>query len=141
MVYAVAIIVLSLLAPPPSSANRQKPAAEALTVAGMPPVVVQTEPQAGKTDVDPSLSEIKVTFSKPMQDGNWAFVQINKQHYPQTTGKPRYLEDGRTCVLPVKLEPGKCYVLWINKEPYNSFMDRDAHRAVPYLLVFETKAE
>lgn len=139
MIYAVALLALSLLAPPASA--KPKSQSEGLTVAGMPPVVVQTEPQAGKTDVDPSLSEIKVTFSKPMQDGNWAFVQINKQHYPQTTGRPHYLEDGKTCVLPVKLEPGKCYVLWINKEPYSSFMDAAGHKAVPYLLVFETRTE
>ena len=35
-----------------------------VTVATAPPVVVKTAPVAGSDDVDPSLSEIKVTFSK-----------------------------------------------------------------------------
>jgi hypothetical protein len=41
--------------------------------------------------------------------------------------------------LPVKLEPGKPYVIWLNHPPYEAFMDLQHHRAVPYLLVFETK--
>jgi len=109
------------------------------SVATSPPVVVATIPQAGATDVDPETDQIKVTFSKEMIDGNWAFVQTGKDTYPQVTGKPHYETDGRTCVLPVKLEPGKAYVLWFNKAPYDSFMDTDQHKAVPYLLVFETR--
>jgi RNA polymerase sigma-70 factor (ECF subfamily) len=104
-----------------------------------PPVVVSTEPRAGADDVDPGLTEIKVTFSKDMQNGNWAFATMNKEMYPQTTGKPRYLDDKRTCVLPVRLEPGKTYVIALNKPPYNSFSDTNGRKAMEYLLVFETK--
>src|SRR5436853_4146816 len=85
-----------------------------------PPVVVTTEPRAGADDVDPALTEIKVTFSKDMQNGNWAFAQLSKETFPQTTGKPHYLDDKRTCVLPVKLEPGKTYILALNKPPFDS---------------------
>jgi RNA polymerase sigma-70 factor (ECF subfamily) len=104
-----------------------------------PPVVVQTEPRAGATDVDPGLTEIKVTFSKDMQDGSWAFAQLSKQTFPQTTGKPHYEKDHRTCILPVKLEPGKAYVISMNKAPFDSFMDTRHRKAMEYLLVFETR--
>ena len=104
-----------------------------------PPVVVATEPRAGADDVDPGLTEIKVTFSKDMQDGNWAFARVSKATFPETTGKPRYLDDKRTCVLPVKLEPGKTYILALNKPPFDSFMDTGKRKAMEYLLVFETK--
>jgi RNA polymerase sigma-70 factor (ECF subfamily) len=104
------------------------------------PVVVKTEPQSGTTDVDAAaMPEIRVTYSKDMEPGNFSWVQIGKDTFPQTTGKARFLADKRTCVLPVKLEPGKAYVIWLNKAPYESFMDPDGHIAVPYLLVFETK--
>jgi RNA polymerase sigma-70 factor (ECF subfamily) len=104
-----------------------------------PPVVVATEPRAGADDVDPALTEIKVTFSKDMQNGNWAFAQMNKEMFPETTGKPRYLDDKRTCVLPVKLQPGKTYVIALNKPPFDSFSDTNRRKAMEYLLVFETK--
>jgi hypothetical protein len=110
------------------------------SVKSMPPVVVKTEPQAGRTDVDPAeTTEIQVTFSKEMTDGNWAFSQTSKETFPRTTGKPHYLDDHRTCVLPVQLEPGKTHVIWLNKPPFDSFTDKEGHKGVAYLLVFETK--
>ena len=39
----------------------------------VPPVVVKTVPEAGTTDVDPGLGEIKVTFSKEMTDLAWSW--------------------------------------------------------------------
>ena len=54
-------------------------------------------------------------------------------------GKPKYLADKRTCVLPVKLEPGKTYAIWVNSEKLGNFKDTDGRSAVPYLLVFKTK--
>jgi hypothetical protein len=50
------------------------------------------------------------------------------------------LPDGKTCVLPVKLEPGKTYVSWLNSQKFGNFKDADGRSAVPYLLVFETRA-
>jgi len=113
--------------------------ARTVTVQSLPPVVVKTEPQSGFTDVDPSITELRVTFSKPMTDGDWAWAQISDDTYPKTTGRPRFLDDHKTCVLPVKLESGKTYVIWLNLPPYDSFQDTDGHRAVRYLLAFQTK--
>jgi RNA polymerase sigma-70 factor (ECF subfamily) len=123
-----------------ASAQQNAQTRPARAVESHPPVVVKTVPEAGATDVDPTLTEIRVTFSKEMTDGNWAFARVNPESYPQTTGRPRYLEDKRTCVLPVKLEPGKGYVIWLNRPPYDSFMDTGKRKAVSYLLTFETKA-
>ena len=44
----------------------------------------------------------------------------------------------RTCVLPVKLEPGKTYAIWLNSQKFGNFKDTDGRSAVPYLLVFRT---
>jgi RNA polymerase sigma-70 factor (ECF subfamily) len=125
------------------AAAADKPAARGAgrsVVATADPVVVETVPRSGSTDVDAAaVTELRVTFSKDMIDGNWAWAQTSKDTFPQTTGKPRYEPDGRTCVLPVKLDPGKGYVIWLNKPPFDSFMSQDKRKALPYLLVFETK--
>ena len=55
------------------------------------------------------------------------------------TGSPTYEDDKRTCVLPVKLEPGKTYAIWVNSDKFGNFKDADGRSAVPYLLVFRTK--
>ena len=112
-----------------------------VTVKTMPPSVVKTIPQAGDTAVDPATKEIRVTFSKDMlTDRMWAVVQTSKETFPTVDGKIHYLDDQRTCVIPVKLEPGKTYVLWFNRAQFNSFRDTDNNPAVPYLLVFQTKS-
>ena len=113
--------------------------AEDLTVATAPPVVVKTVPQAGATDVDPGLKMIRVTFSKDMEDEAWSWVQLSDESFPKVDGKPDYEKDKRTCVLPVKLEPGKNYAIWLNSDKFDNFKHSDGRSAVPYLLVFETK--
>lgn len=112
----------------------------AVSVKSMPPSVVKTVPQAGDMAVDPALKEITVTFSKDMITKKmWAVCQISKDTFPKTSGGIHYLDDKRTCVVPVELEPGKTYVLWFNLDEFNSFRDTENNPAVPYLLVFQTK--
>ena len=110
-----------------------------ISVVTMPPSVVKTVPQAGDTEVDPSLKEITVIFSKDMlTDRMWAVCQISKETFPKTGKNIHYLKDKRTCVIPVTLEPEKTYVLWFNRGKFNSFRDTKNNPAVPYLLVFRT---
>jgi Bacterial Ig-like domain len=113
------------------------------SVASLPAVVVKTEPQAGLTDVDPNIKEIKITFSKKMLNNSWSWGQISDETMPKTTGKPLYLKDGKTCVLPVQLEPGHTYVLQLNALDghFANFKDAQKRPSVPYLLVFETRKE
>lgn len=110
-----------------------------ITLESVPPVVVKTVPQAGSSDVDPKTTEIRVTFSKAMQDKSWSWVQLSEETFPGMNDKPKYLDDQRTCVLPVKLKPGKTYAIWLNTEDFQNFKDANGQAAVPYLLVFQTK--
>jgi hypothetical protein len=113
---------------------------EAPTVANMPPVVIKTVPVAGDTQVDAGkTTEIRVTFSKNMMDQSWSWTQISDETALPITGKIHYDKGRRTCVAPVKLEPGKTYVVWLNSAQFGNFKDADGQSAVPYLLVFETK--
>ena len=111
-----------------------------VSVQSMPPSVVRTEPPAGDTQVDAAkVTEIRATFSKEMADKSWSWAQIAEDTFPKVAGEIRYEKDGRTCVIPVKLEPGKTYVLWLNTARFQNFKDVAGQAAVPYLLVFETK--
>lgn len=113
--------------------------ADEVTLETTRPVVIKSVPESGSAAVDPATTEIRVTFSKDMQPGVWSWGMINKESYPGTSESPRYLEDKRTCVLPVKLQPGKTYAVWINTEKLQNFKDTKGMVAVPYLLVFKTR--
>lgn len=129
-------IAVSMLLQVAAQAQQQE-----YTVATLPPVVVKTVPQAGDVRVDPNVAEIRVTFSKRMENGSWSWGQISDDTMPKTTGKPHYLADGKTCVLPVALEPGRTYVLQLNSltGKFANFKDRQKRPAVAYLLVFQTR--
>jgi hypothetical protein len=79
------------------------------SVAGMPPVVVETFPVSGANGV-------------------------------QFIGRPHYEANGHTCVVRVKLEPGRLYGWWLNNGEDTGFTDRAGRPSVPYLLLFRTKA-
>ena len=113
--------------------------ADEVTLDSVPPVVVKTVPEAGAADVDPKTTEIKVTFSKDMADGGWSWCKDSDATFPKVTDKAHYEKDKRTCVLPVKLEAGKTYAIWVNTADFENFTDADGRSAVPYVLVFQTK--
>jgi RNA polymerase sigma-70 factor (ECF subfamily) len=119
-------------------AQAQNPAK--LTVENMPPSVIKTVPQAGDTNVDPGLKEVTVTFSKDMLTNKmWAWCSQTPDTFPEIDAKNiRFLKDKRTCVLPVKLQPGKTYIIWINTYKLKAFQDTNKNPAMPYLLVFQT---
>ena len=101
--------------------------------------MIKTVPQAGDTNVDPSITEIRGTFSKKMTTGqNYSWAGTEKSW---VRGKPHWLADGKTCVLPVKLEPDKTYVVWLNSPSFRNFKDSQGQSSLPYLLVFETSKE
>jgi RNA polymerase sigma-70 factor (ECF subfamily) len=103
------------------------------------PRVVDTFPVHEAFDVDVATSEIRVTFDKDMCDGCWSWVRSSSEAFPESVGEVRYLEDMKTCVMPVKLEPGTKYVVWFNTGSYQNFKDRDGRPAVPHLLAFTTR--
>ena len=110
-----------------------------VSVAALPAVVVATTPRAGDLAVDPGLTEIRVTFSKDMADKSWSWVRIGAESFPEMSGDPRYLSDKRTCVLPVRLKPGRVYAIYLNRDAHANFRDAAGQSAMPYLLTFETR--
>jgi RNA polymerase sigma-70 factor (ECF subfamily) len=72
-----------------------------------------------------------------MHDGTWSWTQRSAETFPEVTDKPHYI-DKRTCVLPVKLAPGKTYHISINSERFQNFKDEGRRPAIPYPLNFTT---
>ncbi len=110
-----------------------------ITPSSVPPVVIKTWPEAGSQKVSPGATEIKVTFSREMRDQSWSWSTAWENSTPESLERPRYESDHKTCVLKVKLEPGKTYGYWLNSEKFTNFKDTNGLPAVPYLLVFSTK--
>ena len=106
----------------------------------VPPSVVRTTPVNGDIDVDPGVSELSVTFSEEMQDGNWSWVSESETSFPQMTGQPRYVDNRTRNVLPVRLEPDKEYIVWINGAKFSNFRDKAGNPVIPFKLTFKTGA-
>ena len=111
------------------------------SIESMPPVVVKTIPESGAMDVASGEVEIKVSFSKEMTDKSWSWSTAWQDSAPEFSDKPRYDTDHKTCIARVKLEPNKTYAFWLNSANFHGFQDRAHHPAVPYLLIFKTKAQ
>ena len=120
---------------------RNSPTPADLLLAEQTPVVVETFPVSGARGVAPGETEIRVRFSKPMTDGSWSWSTAWENSTPDFIGQPHYATDLRTCVVKVKLEPGRTYAFWLNSEKFQNFTDQAGHPAVPYLLIFQTKQQ
>ena len=133
----LSVVILMLIATPTSDAVAQ----QTVSVANSPPVVVETIPRAGDTNVDPLLTEIQVTFSKDMMtEKMWSWVIHTSETFPEIAGEVRYI-NARTNAAPVRLEPGKAYAIWFNSPngKHIAFRERSNNPAIPYLLVFQTR--
>jgi hypothetical protein len=103
------------------------------------PRVVSTFPVNGSTDVDPSINQITDTFSEEMMDNSWSWAQNNDETFPTIVAQIYYTENYTKNILPVKLEPNKEYVIWINSEHYRNFKDKNGNSAIPFQLKFKTR--
>lgn len=104
----------------------------------IPPQVVATTPVNGAQNVDPGLDGLRVTFSEQMSDGSWSWVYENESTFPEMIGQPHYENGGTTCALPVRLEPGRTYVIWLNSERFRNFKDEAGNTLPPYRWEFRT---
>lgn len=116
--------------------------ASGITLENMPPVVIASEPVSGADLVSPSVTKLKITFSKPMGLKGYSFNQdLAMGAFPNITGQPSFSSDGLVCTLPVQLLPDTLYVIWINRGQTKNFKDASGFRsALPWLLTFQTSS-
>jgi len=116
-------------------------AAQAPAPTDLPPRVVAVAPAEDAVSVDPSLTEISVTFDQPMTDGGWSWMILQACGlYPGQQGgpPPRYDAERKTCTLPVKLEAGKVYAVGVNSFRHNGFRSASGKVAVNHGWAFAT---
>jgi hypothetical protein len=104
-----------------------------------PPRVIQTDPLNESRDVDPSLRELSVTFNEEMMDGNWSWAYEDQSSFPRIIGQAFYTDDYTINRLPVKLDPDKEYVIWINSAQFKNFKDKSGNSAIPFRFTFRTR--
>ncbi len=101
-----------------------------------PPQVVKAVPDNGDVNVDPNLSEIRITFDQRMDTGGRSIVG-GGESFPPIADHIRW-ENARTVVIPVKLEPDHEYWLSINNQQFRNFRNVRGESAVPYPIRFVT---
>jgi hypothetical protein len=104
-----------------------------------PPRIVSTSPTNHAIDVDPAITEIRVTFDRDMGGGmSWTgggpeFPAVGEG------ARAQWLPDQRTCVLPVTLVPDHHYRVGINAPSYQNFRSAQGVPVVPTAIFFTTK--
>ena len=53
-------------------------------------------------------------------------------------GHPRYEDELTRNILPVRLEPNKEYVVWVNSANFTNFKDTAGNPAPPFRFTFST---
>jgi RNA polymerase sigma-70 factor (ECF subfamily) len=102
------------------------------------PVVVSMSPANGAVGVDPRTTELRVEFSVPMGGGfSWTG---GGEGYPAAREgqRPRWTEDRRACVLPVRLEPNRSYRLGLNSPSHRNFQSAAGVPLDPLVYTFQT---
>jgi hypothetical protein len=106
------------------------------------PKIAATSPPNGATDVDPAITEISVTFDRPMDPEHYGWC---RQGPPETFPKyddPTWDDDNQTMRArnPI-LQPGKTYEIWFNAEWFPAFRSTEGSILTPVRYTFTTRAE
>jgi hypothetical protein len=119
------------------------PSAIAFRTSGLPgktkaPEIVAIDPPNGATDVNPAVTELRVTFNIAMGHGmSWVGEVPNFPGSPEGK-KPYWTDGGKTCVLPVVLRPGWKYALSLNSRSFQGFQSEDGVALAPVAFRIET---
>jgi hypothetical protein len=97
------------------------------------PQVVSASPADGAKEIDAGTGEIRVTYSRPVRLVRAKGVYWQSRP-PLETGLVSILEDGKTAVFSVKLEPGKTYRFTLH-----AAATAEGYAPIPKVLTFATK--
>lgn len=102
-----------------------------------PPAIVETSPAQGATSPSGWVL-LSVTFDQPMSNCSFAYSPDFPLSFPQLSGQPPVIRNGRTLVLMVFLKPGETYGLKLNDAQHPFFIGRSGLPAKPLELRFST---
>ena len=114
-------------------------ASDELVARTQKPMLLEMTPANGATGVDPGTTELRVTFSVPMGGGfSWTGGGPDYPVAPEGQG-PRWTEDQRTCIRPVRLEPNRQYRLGLNSPSHKNFQSVAGVPLDPVIYTFRTR--
>jgi hypothetical protein len=114
-------------------------ASKALIAKTIRPQVVTFSPANGARDVDPNLTELRVTFNVPMGAG-FSWTGGGPQFPTGREGqRPHWTDGGKTCVLPVQLQPNWEYRLGLNSPSHKNFQSEGGVPLEPVAYTFKTR--
>jgi hypothetical protein len=128
-----------LYAVTPALALAPAPTAESAPVSEIPKLTSNT-PADGEQAVDPTLTEIRLVFDRPMGQKGYSFTE-NPEHpelSPKKTGKVGWV-DQNVFVVEVALEPNHAYAFGINSPQHMNFKSADGVPAIPSVVQFRTR--
>jgi hypothetical protein len=137
--YPALLVLMLLLVPmmPVSTAEEKVIEAADKPAVQMPAWIVETSPAIGATDVDPSITEITLTFDRDMSGGmSWTG---GGPEFPGDPSQKASWRDKRVCVLPVKLEAGRFYRVGLNSKSYQNFRSETGEILPHTAIYFVTK--
>ncbi|HVY69264.1 MAG TPA: Ig-like domain-containing protein [Verrucomicrobiae bacterium] len=103
------------------------------------PEIVVMNPPNGAKDVDPGTKELRVTFNMPMAGGfSWTGSGPLFPQIPEGK-RPFWIDDGKTCVLPVDLKPGSEYRTGLNSVSHKNFRSAAGVPLEPVVYQFHTQ--
>ncbi|HZR16232.1 MAG TPA: S41 family peptidase [Verrucomicrobiae bacterium] len=125
----------------PAFVPQKEDAAEFAAASGaVKPEIVELNPCNGAQDVDPRLTELRVTFNMPMAGGfSWTGGGEQFPTIP-TNQRPHWTEDHKTCVLPVELKADREYHLGLNSPSFRNFRSAEGVPLNPVHYSFRTRA-
>lgn len=103
------------------------------------PRVIDLDPPAGATDVDPARTTLAVTFDREMDRDGWAWVTESSETAPDID-ESTWDSSLRVNTTKVRLAPGRSYVVWINSATYSYFRDTQGRTLAPLRWTFSTAA-
>ncbi len=109
----------------------------------LPPRVIACTPAPFATDVEATLTQISVTFDRPMRtQGESGFAAIRFLGvFPGVRERaPRWNAEGTVCSLPVILDPDVTYAVTVNSTARRGFTDAAGIPALAFTWVFATGA-
>ena len=102
-----------------------------------PPVIVATSPAQAEV-AQAGWVPLSLTFDQPMSNCSFAYSPDFPFRFPQLSGQPPVIRNGRTLVLMVFLKPGATYGLKLNDAEHPFFIGRSGLPAKPMELRFST---
>ncbi|MFN7966480.1 MAG: DUF4932 domain-containing protein [Acidobacteriota bacterium] len=98
------------------------------------PQITRLVPANGDMSVDATVDALEIQFDRPMQPGISIFGDV-----PEVVGKPAWNAEFTVLRVPVKMSPGRVYVMQLNSDGDGDFVSKEGQALVPREWRFQVR--